>query len=156
MQALPSRWAACSRGSQDAAKSTHSAAAVFKALRCCILKHVYSLLLLPLCFPGQLIKSGARTHANRMLPAARSTCTAAYSHQPAPLPPPPSPGATTNSDSGVTDVLKVVPTLRAMAQAGLLLLVHGEVTDSEVDMFDREAVFIRQKLVGGGGGDEPE
>jgi dihydroorotase len=45
-------------------------------------------------------------------------------------------------------VLKVVPTLRAMAQAGLLLLVHGEVTDNEVDMFDREAVFIREKLVG--------
>jgi hypothetical protein len=59
----------------------------------------------------------------------------------------------------VTDVLKVVPTLRAMAAAGMLLLVHGEVTDSEVDMFDREAVFIREKLVGSwagggrGGGD---
>ncbi len=35
-----------------------------------------------------------------------------------------------------------------MADAGVLLLVHGEVTDAEVDMFDREAVFIQQKLVG--------
>ena len=39
--------------------------------------------------------------------------------------------------------------LRAMADAGVLLLVHGEVTDNHVDMFDREAVFIREKLVRG-------
>jgi hypothetical protein len=50
-------------------------------------------------------------------------------------------------DSGVTSLDKVLPTLRAMADAGVLLLVHGEVTDSEVDMFDREAVFIHTKLV---------
>ncbi len=51
-------------------------------------------------------------------------------------------GATTNSDAGVTDLRKCHATLDAMQRAGLLLLVHGEVTDSEVDIFDREAVFI--------------
>ena len=51
-------------------------------------------------------------------------------------------GATTNSDAGVTDLRKCGPTLQAMQRAGLLLLVHGEVTDPEVDIFDREAVFI--------------
>lgn len=55
-------------------------------------------------------------------------------------------GATTNSDSGVTSIDKCLPALKAMAEAGVLLLVHGEVTDSEVDMFDREAVFIETKL----------
>jgi dihydroorotase len=51
-------------------------------------------------------------------------------------------GATTNSDSGVTDVRKTYRTLEAMQREGLLLLVHGEVTDAEIDIFDREAVFI--------------
>lgn len=51
-------------------------------------------------------------------------------------------GATTNSDDGVTDIRKVYPTLEAMQREGLLLLVHGEVTDPAVDLFDREAVFI--------------
>ena len=51
-------------------------------------------------------------------------------------------GATTNSDAGVTDIRKVYPVLDAMQRAGLLLLVHGEVTDPAVDLFDREAVFI--------------
>ena len=51
-------------------------------------------------------------------------------------------GATTNSDAGVTDVRKTYKTLEAMQRAGLKLLVHGEVTDSEIDLFDREAVFI--------------
>lgn len=41
----------------------------------------------------------------------------------------------------------MLPALKAMAEAGVLLLVHGEVTDPSVDMFDREAVFIQQKLV---------
>jgi dihydroorotase len=40
-----------------------------------------------------------------------------------------------------------MPALKAMAEAGMLLLVHGEVTDAHVDMFDREAVFIKEKLV---------
>jgi dihydroorotase len=51
-------------------------------------------------------------------------------------------GATTNSDAGVTDIRKAYPTLEAMQREGLLLLVHGEVTDGEIDIFDREAVFI--------------
>lgn len=51
-------------------------------------------------------------------------------------------GATTNSDSGVTSFDQVMPTLEKMAEVGLPLLVHGEVTDPTVDVFDREAVFI--------------
>jgi dihydroorotase len=51
-------------------------------------------------------------------------------------------GATTNSDAGVTDLRKTYPVLQAMERHGLLLLVHGEVTDPQVDIFDREAVFI--------------
>ena len=56
-------------------------------------------------------------------------------------------GATTNSDAGVTDIRKTYATLRAMERHGLLLLVHGEVTDSEVDIFDREAVFIDRVMI---------
>ena len=56
-------------------------------------------------------------------------------------------GATTNSDAGVTDIRKTCRTLEAMQRAGLLLLVHGEVTDPAVDLFDREAVFIDQVMV---------
>jgi dihydroorotase len=55
-------------------------------------------------------------------------------------------GATTNSDSGVTDIKKAYPTIKAMAECGLPLLLHGEVTDPAVDMFDREAVFIANIL----------
>jgi len=51
-------------------------------------------------------------------------------------------GATTNSDAGVTDIRNIYPVLEAMQREGLLLLVHGEVTDGQVDLFDREAVFI--------------
>lgn len=51
-------------------------------------------------------------------------------------------GATTNSQSGVRDIAKVQPVLEKMAEIGLPLCVHGEVTASEVDIFDREAVFI--------------
>ena len=51
-------------------------------------------------------------------------------------------GATTHSDAGVTDIQKTYTTLEAMQREGLLLLVHGEVTDADVDIFDREAVFI--------------
>jgi dihydroorotase len=56
-------------------------------------------------------------------------------------------GATTNSDAGVTDMRKTYKTLEAMQKAGMLLLVHGEVTDSEIDLFDREAVFIDTQLI---------
>ncbi len=55
-------------------------------------------------------------------------------------------GATTHSDAGVTDVRKTHATLDAMQREGLLLLVHGEVTDPDVDIFDREAVFIDRVL----------
>ena len=56
-------------------------------------------------------------------------------------------GATTNSDAGVTDIRKTYKTLEAMQKAGLLLLVHGEVTSSDIDLFDREAVFIDTQLI---------
>jgi dihydroorotase len=56
-------------------------------------------------------------------------------------------GATTNSDAGVTDLRKTYKTLEAMQRAGLLLLVHGEVTSSDIDLFDREAVFIDTQLI---------
>ena len=55
-------------------------------------------------------------------------------------------GATTNSDSGVTDLNKAYPAIAAMEEAGLPLLLHGEVTDPDVDVFDREAVFIERHL----------
>ncbi|WP_027008955.1 dihydroorotase [Conchiformibius kuhniae] len=55
-------------------------------------------------------------------------------------------GATTNSDSGVTDLFKLLPVLEEIAKQDLRLLVHGEVTDPEIDIFDREAVFIERVL----------
>ena len=55
-------------------------------------------------------------------------------------------GATTNSDSGVKDIKNIMPTLEKMAKIGMPLLIHGEVTDNEVDIFDREKVFIDQSL----------
>ena len=51
-------------------------------------------------------------------------------------------GATTNSDSGVTALSNVYPAIEAMEKCGLPLLIHGEVTDPNVDMFDRERVFV--------------
>ncbi|WP_349768784.1 dihydroorotase [Thiothrix winogradskyi] len=56
-------------------------------------------------------------------------------------------GATTNSDSGVTDIHRVAAVLETMQEVGLPLLVHGEVTDTDIDIFDREAVFIERILV---------
>jgi dihydroorotase len=53
-------------------------------------------------------------------------------------------GATTNSDAGVTDIRKTYATLEALQREGLKLLVHGEVTSADIDLFDREAVFIEQ------------
>ena len=55
-------------------------------------------------------------------------------------------GATTNSDSGVTSIEKVMPTLEVMAKRGIPLLIHGEVTDGEIDIFDREQRFIDMVL----------
>lgn len=56
-------------------------------------------------------------------------------------------GVTTNSDSGVTDIRCIYSTLDAMQRHGMLLLIHGEVTDADVDIFDREAVFIERVLI---------
>ena len=55
-------------------------------------------------------------------------------------------GATTNSDSGVTDLFKLIPVLEEMAKQDVLFLVHGEVTDPEIDIFDREAAFIERVM----------
>lgn len=71
--------------------------------------------------------------------AAASDCVYAAKLYPA--------GATTNSDSGVTDVKKLYPVIAAMEKHGLPLLVHGEVTDAEIDIFDREAEFIERYLI---------
>jgi dihydroorotase len=56
--------------------------------------------------------------------------------------------ATTGSAHGVTDVAKIMPVLERMAEIGMPLLIHGEVTDHDVDIFDREAVFIERTLKG--------
>ncbi|MDE2595148.1 MAG: amidohydrolase family protein, partial [Burkholderiales bacterium] len=56
-------------------------------------------------------------------------------------------GATTNSDAGVTDLRATYPVLEAMQKEGLVFCVHGEVTDSDVDVFDREKAFIDTKLI---------
>ena len=56
-------------------------------------------------------------------------------------------GATTNSDAGVTDIRHTYATLEAMQKHGLKLLVHGEVTSNDIDLFDREAVFIDRHLI---------
>ncbi len=55
-------------------------------------------------------------------------------------------GATTNSDSGVTKLSNIYPVLEQMEKEGLPLLLHGEVTSADIDIFDREAVFIEQHL----------
>ena len=70
--------------------------------------------------------------------ACASDCVYAVKYYPA--------GATTNSASGVTDIAKCYDTIARMEEQGLPLLLHGEVTDSEIDIFDREAVFIEEKL----------
>lgn len=56
-------------------------------------------------------------------------------------------GATTNSDAGVTDLQRCMAALEQMQALGLPLLVHGEVTDGDIDLFDREAVFIERVLI---------
>jgi dihydroorotase len=57
-------------------------------------------------------------------------------------------GATTNSDSGVTDLARCYAVLEAMSEHGMPLLLHGEVTDATVDVFDRERVFLERVLAG--------
>ena len=66
--------------------------------------------------------------------AHASGCVVAVKYYPA--------GATTNSDSGVTDIDRCMGVFEVMAEVGMPLLVHGEVTDADVDIFDREKVFI--------------
>ena len=78
------------------------------------------------------------TDAADLVAAARNGIITAVKLYPA--------GATTNSASGVRDIDRVMPVLEAMAKAGVPLCVHGEVTDSEIDIFDREAVFIDRVL----------
>ena len=78
------------------------------------------------------------TDAAELVVAARDGIITAVKLYPA--------GATTNSASGVRDIDRVMPVLEAMAEAGVPLCVHGEVTDSEIDIFDREAVFIDRVL----------
>ncbi len=56
-------------------------------------------------------------------------------------------GATTNSDAGVKELEKIYPVLEVMEQIGMPFLVHGEVVDANIDIFDREAVFIETKLI---------
>ena len=79
------------------------------------------------------------TPAEEILRARDSGIVKAVKYYPA--------GATTNSDSGVTDMRRVYPVLEVMAREGMPLLVHGEVTDPSVDVFDREAVFIERVLL---------
>src|SRR5882724_5928346 len=56
-------------------------------------------------------------------------------------------GATTNSDSGVTEIRKCIGALEAMTETGMPLLIHGEVTDPQIDVFDREKVFIERTMI---------
>jgi dihydroorotase len=56
-------------------------------------------------------------------------------------------GATTNSDAGLTSIEKAYPVLETMAEHNMPLLIHGEVTDTQIDIFDREAVFIDTVLM---------
>ena len=56
-------------------------------------------------------------------------------------------GATTNSSAGVSKITAMMPVLESMAEAGVVLQLHGEVTDAHVDIFDRESVFIEQVLI---------
>lgn len=79
------------------------------------------------------------TTADTIKTAAGSNIVKALKYYPA--------GATTNSDQGVTDIKKTYAALEAMMGSGLPLLVHGEVTGDEVDVFDREAVFIDEVLI---------
>jgi len=78
------------------------------------------------------------TPASEIEKAVKSGIVKAIKYYPA--------GATTNSDSGVTDIKKIYPVLAAAEKYGILFLIHGEVTDKNIDIFDREAVFIERHL----------
>lgn len=79
------------------------------------------------------------TSAQEVRRAAETPGILAYKLYPA--------GATTNSDSGVTDLTRCYAALEAMQDSGVVLCVHGEVTDHQVDVFDREARFIEDVLI---------
>ena len=79
------------------------------------------------------------TRAEDIIAAKASEFVKAVKYYPA--------GATTNSEFGVTDIRKCDAVFEAMQQVGMPLLLHGEVTDKEVDIFDREKVFIEQQLI---------
>lgn len=79
------------------------------------------------------------TSADEVRRAADSDCVHAVKLYPA--------GATTNSDAGVNELEALYPTLEAMAEVDLPLLVHGEVTTHDIDIFDREKVFIDNHLI---------
>jgi len=78
------------------------------------------------------------TSTDEVALAAESDIVKAFKYYPA--------GATTNSESGVHDLEKIHPLLEKMQSCGLVLCLHGEVVDSEVDIFDREKVFIERSL----------
>jgi dihydroorotase len=78
------------------------------------------------------------TRPEEILQAKQSQTVKAVKYYPA--------GATTNSDSGVTELARCVDVLEAMQESGLPLLTHGEVTDPAVDIFDRERVFLEREL----------
>jgi len=78
------------------------------------------------------------TTADEIVDAVNSEYVHAVKYYPA--------GATTNSDAGVTDIKNAYPALEKMQELGLPLLIHGEVTDPDVDVFDREQVFIETVL----------
>jgi dihydroorotase len=91
-----------------------------------------------LCEPLMTLYLTDRTTAAEVKAAAESDFVHAVKLYPA--------GATTNSDAGVAELEALYPTLTVMQEAGLPLLVHGEVTDTEIDIFDREKVFIQRHL----------
>ena len=78
------------------------------------------------------------TSADEVERVACSDFVVAFKYYPA--------GATTHSDSGVTALAKVYPVLEAMQRLGVVLCVHGEVTDPTTDVFDREALFVQGSL----------
>ena len=79
-----------------------------------------------------------RTSADEVARVAESPFVVAFKYYPA--------GATTNSDSGVTSLANVYPALEAMQRLGVVLCIHGEVTDPATDVFDREAIFVEGPL----------
>jgi dihydroorotase len=92
-----------------------------------------------ICEPLMTLYLTDQTSAEEINQAAASDVVSAVKLYPA--------GATTNSEAGVVDLQALYPTLAAMEASGLPLLVHGEVTDGDIDIFDREKVFIDRHLV---------